>query len=335
MANAWLHSADPRVQAWGAHIVLRDRRTEAIPVLLAMVATSPVVEMLTTQADADQHGAMLGVLDALIQFEAQVPVADVERIYPEFPVQSLILLSRSQEDTAPTLLTIFRREQRWPAAWLAAGNLLLQRHAEGFAAAVVEGMTVHALVTVTASGSGGGFGGSNLCCMGGGVSRPKLGWPPLGVYAFGGCGDRLQPGATVLAVGADPAYYYRRVNSSYQVDLATPCCDPDQDLVRQHYLTKLLGDSTERPPVRAHISHSIAWQGPEAYLGELAAFIGEQQHSFPELARRLGERNLLSESEVKTVRPKLQIRILDLRGSQQPALPAVATLAENTTIEPF
>lgn len=333
LVNAWLHSADPRVQAWGAYVVLRDRRTEATPELLAMVASFPVVEQVTTQADGEQRGAMLGVLDALIQFEAQVPAIDAERIFPEFPVQSLILLSRSQEDTAPALMTIFKNEQRSQVAWLAAGNLLLRHRADGFATAVVTSMTVRVQVMVTTPNSGGGIGGSASCC-GGGVAAPRPGWPPLGVYAFGGCGDRLQPGATVLAAGVDPAYYYRQVNSSYQVDVAA-CCNPDQDLVRQHYLTTLLYGSAERPPIRAHVSHSIEWKGPDAYLAELAALIDEQQHIFTELARRLGEQSLLSEAETRTVRPKLQIRVLDLRGSQQPALPAVQTRAENTTIEPF
>src|ERR1700722_10223710 len=63
LASAWLHNSDPRVRAWGAYIVLRDRRTEAIPDLLAMVTEFPVAEQPATQADTDRHDAMLGVLD--------------------------------------------------------------------------------------------------------------------------------------------------------------------------------------------------------------------------------------------------------------------------------
>jgi hypothetical protein len=265
---------------------------------------------------------------------AKVPAGDAERLYPEFPVQSLILLTRAEEDVAPALLTIFRGEQRWPAAWLAAGALLLERHADGFAAAVVESMTVHAQVMVTEPGAGSGGSGSSLCCGGGISPQPRAGWPPLGVYAFTSCGDGLQPGATVLAGGTDPAYYHRQVTANYQLGGASGCCNPDKDVVRQHYLTTLLSDSAEKPPVRAHVSHTIVWQGPEAYLGELAAFIGEQEHLVAELTRRLHERNLLSEAEVKTLRPRLQIRVWDYRASPQPELPAVATLAENITVEP-
>lgn len=334
LARAWLHSADPRTQAWGAYMVLRDGHTEAIPDLLALVQDFPVVEEPAAQADVDRHDAGLGVLDALIQFGAQVPAGDAQRIYPEFPVQSLILLSRSREDTAPALLAIFKSERRWPAAWLAAGNFLLERSAEGLAAAVVEGMTVHAEVMVTEPGAGWGSGGSAFC---GGTGLPpesKDGWPPLGVYAFGGCGGYLQSGATILAGGTDPAYYLRQVTASYRAE-GVSGCNPDPDLVRQHYLTKLLSASDDQPPVRAHVSRTIPWQGPDAYRRELAAFIAEQQHVFVELARRLGEPGLLSGEDAKTLRPALQVRVWDQRASHELALPSVPALAENVTVEPF
>ncbi len=335
LAEAWLHSPDPRFQAWGAYLVLRDRHTEAIPDLLAIVAGFQVVENAATVADVDQHDAMLGVLDALIQFGAEVPLADAQRLYPQFPVQSLILLSRSQEDTTPALLAIFQSEQRWRAAWLAAGNILVQRRAEGFAAAVLAGLTVHAQVDVYDSGVGGGFGGGSLCCGLGGQSRPKIGWPPLGVYAFGGCGIRLQPGATLLADGPDPVYYHRQVNDSYHADGVTGCgCGEDRDLVYQHYLTALLFHPPEEPPLCAHVSHLIEWQGPDAYSSELAAFIAAQQRVFAELARQLGNLRLLSDAEAATQRPRLQIRISDYRASPAPALPALAPLPENVTVEP-
>lgn len=335
LASAWLRSPEPRLQAWGAYLALRDRHTETIPALLSMLATFQVVERPATQADVDQHDAMLGVLDALIQFGVQVPAADAQRIYPEFPVQSLILLSHSQEDAAPALLAIFENEQRSPAAWLAAGGLLLERRTVGFAAATLEGMTVHAQVMVTEPGVGGGAGGSVLCCGAGLAPKEKNGWPLLGVYAFGGCGTRVETGATLLAGGPDPAYYHRQVNASYQANVMSCGCIPDRDLVRQHYLTMLLLDSDDHPPVRAEVSHTIMWHSPNAYRSEIAAFIGQQQHVFSELARRLGEQRLLSADAAGTLRPRLQIRVWDRRAAQKPALPAVTPLAENITIEPF
>lgn len=335
LASAWMHSLDPRVRAWGAYLVLRDHRTEAVPDLLAMVTVFPVVEEVATQTDVDQHDAMLGVLDALIQLNVEVPAVDAQRIYTEFPAQALILLARSHQDTSPALLRIFKSERRWPAAWLASGTLLLERRAEGFAAAVAQGMTVHALVMVTEPGVGAGSGGSSLCCGLGGVPSPKEGWPPLGVYAFAGCGDRVQPGASLLTGGTDPAYYSRQVTAAYRATEGFDCgCNPDKDLVREHYLTKMLSDSSERPPVRAHVSHTILWQDLNAYRGELADFIAVQQHVFADLARRLREQGLVSEADAQSIRPRLEIRVWDQRATRESALTATA-LDENITIQPF
>lgn len=323
LADAWLHSADPRVQAWGAYVALRDRRTAAIPTLLDMLSG------YAGGGDAQQHDAMLAVLDAIIEMGVAAPVADAQRIYAEFPVQALILLSRSNEDTAAALLDIFKTERSQPAGWLAAGNLLLEHRVPDFAAAVVEGLTVHALVTVREPNTGGGSGGGSACNGLGGRAMPKAGWPPVGVYGFAGCGDHMQPGARVLAGGTDPAYYMRQVNASYQMDGSAGCCGvcrPDEDLVRQHYLTTLLSASAESPPVRAHVAHTIVWQGADAYRAELEAFIAGQQQIFAEMARRLGLGDL---------RPALEVRIWDQRAAQQPPLPAAARQADNVTIEPL
>jgi hypothetical protein len=335
LAEAWLHSPDPRFQAWGAYLILRDRHTEAIPDLLAAVAAFQVVENAATVADVDQYDALLGVLDALIQFGAEVPPADAQRLYPQFPVQSLLLLSRSKENPAPALLDMFQTEQIRPTAWLAAGDLLLQRRAEGFAAAVLTGLTVHAWVMVFDPNAGGGFGGGGTC--GGPAVRPraKNGWPPLAVYAFGCLGDGVQPGAKLLASGPDPVHYHRQVNDNYHVDGVGNCgCGPDRDLVRQHFLTALLYASPEQPPLLAHVSHTITWQGPDAYSSDVAAFIAAQQQLFAQLAQRLRQLSLLSETEAATLRPKLQLRIWDRRASPDPALPALAPLSENVTVEP-
>ena len=125
------------------------------------------------------------------------------------------------------------------------------------------------------------------------------------------------------------------MNTSYHADGAFGCCRLDQDLVRQHYLTALLSASADDPPVRAHVSRTVKWQGADAYRGELAAFIAEQQRVFEDLARRLGKQGLWSGEDAKTLRPALQIHVWDQRRSHEAALPTVDTLADNVTVEPF
>ena len=293
---------------------------EAVPDLLAFVANFP-----GSDGQPDQHNALLAVLDALIQMNAPVPAADAQRLYTEFPVQSLILLASAGEDATPALLGIFKSDQASPAAWLAAGDLLVSRRAEGFAATVVEGMTVHAEVMVTDPGAGFGSGGSNVCC-GAAPSAPSVGWPPVGVYAFAGGGDRAEPGATLLVAGTDPSYYHRQVNTAYIATDAACACHPDKDLVRQHYLTSLLYSPPEDPPVRANVTHTIIWQSVDAYTAELSAFVDDQQHVLTELARRLAEHNLLNEADAQMHLPRLDIRIEDQRATQDPPLPVTPPL---------
>jgi hypothetical protein len=36
LAATWLHRGDPRLQAWGAYVVLRDKHKELVPDLLAL-----------------------------------------------------------------------------------------------------------------------------------------------------------------------------------------------------------------------------------------------------------------------------------------------------------
>lgn len=335
LAVAWLHSPDPRFQAWGAYLILRDRHTEAIPDLLNLLAATPIVDQPVAAADYARHSALVAVLDALIQLNAQVPVDEAQRIYPEFPVQSLILLSRLGDSATPILLDIFKAEQRLPAAWLAAGNLLATRRAEGFAAAVFGTLTVHAQVFVNDPNRlGGVFGGGNLCCMSGFYPPPRrdLPGPVVGVYMFAACGNRVRPEETLLAAGDEPAYYVRIPANTYYEGAGGACCTPDQDLVRQHYLAKLLSAPSERPPLRAHLDHDIQWQGADAYSADLLAFVASQQQLFAKLAQELGHAGLLTESEAATLRPRLELQITDMRSSRDSALPALSPLPENVTI---
>jgi hypothetical protein len=333
VTNAWLKSNDSRTQAWGAYLALRDRRMDAMLALFEMLANYPTTGEESEQTSSDRHDAMLEALDALIQLGARVPAADAQRIYPVFPVQSLILLARSKGDASSALLSIFKSEQRWPVAWLAAGNLLAQQTVKGFAAAVVEGMTIHAQVTVVDANRQYG-GGEGISCGPGDRSSDKAGWPPVGLYEFGGCGDGIVSGATILAAGADPATYRRTVGANYAAGDTSACvCNLDRDLVRQHYLTRLIGISAEEPPVHVHVSHTIVWQSPDGYVRDLNDFVDRQQLSFGELARQLGLRGLLNDEEVKILRPMLQLVIGDRRASREPALPAVGPFAANVTID--
>src|ERR1019366_5381970 len=93
LAETWLHSGDPRLQAWSAYVILRDHHGSLIPDLVKMVSEYDVAAWPIADGRRDPHDAMIAILDALIELRGPVLTADAARLYPEFPVQSLILLS--------------------------------------------------------------------------------------------------------------------------------------------------------------------------------------------------------------------------------------------------
>ena len=320
-AAEWLASPDPRIRAWGAYLVLRDQRTELVPVLLSIVSTYNTSKLSSVDQSRDEQDAMFPVLDALIELSIQVPAADAARLFPEFPAQSMILLSRFPAGAQKELLDIFRTTENQPGAWLAAGNLLAMQSAPGFAAVLLGGMTVHVVVTITDPGMGAMGRGEGGSCAGGGLpSRP--GWPETGNYSLS---ESAGPGDVVLASGIDVAYYHRTVNSAYSVYskiVFSPCVHRvPRDLARQQYLAQILNAPQSDPPLRSEISHNIPWSNEASYINGVQALILGQEEGFSAVAHRLQAAGLLTADEAATIRPKLRVTIWDQRHQAHTALP--------------
>jgi len=340
LAASWLHSGDPRMEAWGAYVVLRDKHKELIPDLLALADAYEITGLPVLSPRRAQHDAMLSILDALIQLDPPISGDESRRLYPEFPAQSMILLSRawiypdSLDSSNRILLELFRTEHS-QLLWLAAGNILAERKAEGFAAAVLGNMTVHMnLLVTTPFRSGGGLGSSN--CGDRGAERPedRAAWPEIGTYAL----TDPRSGATLLVDGADPSYYIRKVDRLYDRDIygGGHCSDVipySWDAIRQHYLTRLLGKPQDEPALKISIDQRIAWANSEAYLSYLRVFVRQQQMKFAEVAGRLRDRHLMTEDEARGVKPRIEITIHDYRADKTNPLPRPDNLGDNVIVK--
>jgi hypothetical protein len=340
LAASWLNSGDPHLQAWGAYVVVQNQQKELIPDLVALADAYEVTGLPVLSTRRDRHDAMLAILDALIQLDPPIPGDKSARLYSEFPTQSLILLSRgwiSQESlnsSNSALLEIFRTEHS-QRAWLAAGNILAERRADGFAATVLESMTVHMNLLVTRPlRIEGGFGESICGDRGPEQLEERSDWPEIGTYALAKPG----PGVTLLADGADPAYYVRKVSKLYDREVFSwgECSNViphSWDLLRQHYLTRLLGQPQENPPLQASISHTIIWKNGDDYLARLRAFVHKEQIVFAEVVHRLKSSYLITDDEVIAAKPHLEITIVDDRKDKASPLPHAENLGENVTIK--
>lgn len=335
LARNWLQSADPRTQAWGAFLVLRDRQMQLIPDLLKILSTYRPTSGPDAAAEKDRDDALSEVLDALIQLNADVPGPESAKIYSWFPNQSLILLARSRQNTTSTLLKIFQTEREL-FRWLAAGNLLLTRRAAGFAAAVLEGLIVQATVLVHDPNQGGGRGGGPLSCWYFEVPPSRAGWPEIGTYLISRASEAP---ASVLAEGTYPVYFDREVNTGAVFKLINRAagCHLDQNLVRQQYLDPLLATFSEKAILRAHLDYSTEWQGKESYTKDVLNFVQEEQQTFSRVVRELASKGLLLPGEAKIAHLNLDIRIWDARTAKEPALPKVPVFDPNITIteDPF
>jgi hypothetical protein len=332
LAAGWLHSGDPRLQAWGAYVILRDHHESLIPDLVKMVSDYEVMAWPIANSRRDEHDAMIAVLDALIELAGPVSTSDAARLYPEFPVQSLIILSREGNSAFPYLLGIFRTEHSHHDAWLAAGNELAQRRFPEFAAAVLGSLTVQARIRVTTSGeSEAGWGTGGSCFSGG---EGKAGWPVVGNYSFAG----RSAGAILLADGVDPAYYMRLVSGAYDRE-RDRCCGPcpadgtDLNLYREHYLAFLLSAPQANPPLRSSSNETIIWRDSATYLAYLRDVAQRHNEAFLRVAGKLRDVGLMTPEEVASVEPHLEITIVDDRDDKTTPLPHAENLGEGVTVK--
>jgi hypothetical protein len=116
-----LGSGQPRDTAWAAYSVARQGRQDLIPNLAALIASYQAVPLQDRNSVPPEVAAIEAVADALIQLEARLPAATIMHLYPQFPAQTMILLSRSPDSTA-AVLEIFQTTHSG-YLWLAAGNL--------------------------------------------------------------------------------------------------------------------------------------------------------------------------------------------------------------------
>jgi hypothetical protein len=367
LAATWLGSSDARTRAWGAYLALRDRRRELLPQLIGLAEAYPVKIGPLSPTERDDHDATLGVLDAIIQMDGKIPPERAAKLYPDFPVQALILLGREGSAASGFLLNIFREENSQIAAaahsqsapliffatndktstitmspmtygtlaWLAVGDLLMKLRPPGFAAEVLGSFTVDARVRVADEGSGGvpagGIGGS---CSSGGPPPRRPGWPLVGNYLFWGA-NYLFSENILLAGGTDPSFYTRIVGGAVPISRGgeTTCqMMPALDMLREHFLTSLAGEPAGDPPVRSSVQATITWRNNEQYLGDLHAFINRQQVLFDKLSSRLTDAGQMSVEGGASTRPSLLVRISDERSKKPSSLPVLQNTESNVKI---
>lgn len=329
----WLASPDPRLRAWGAYEVLRDRQSNQIPTLLSLIASYSPISGDPAKIERDPHDAMLAILDAAIQLNAEVPAADAARLYPEFPAQSIILLSRSKEGTSRYLLAIFQDKATRQVDWLAAGDLLARRQSREFVSALLDGMVVHASISVTLPNQRERFTGT--ATQGDRIyeiPKPKPGWPEAGSYVMAGCSTAPPQGGVVLATGIDSVFYYRRVDSNYDTqDYSHFCPSIDFQRLRQHLLDDMTQQAPQNSLLPAFEYERISWRNADDYRARITRFVVREQTAIRRVVALSQCYGVLEPNESLTG-PKIEISISDTRPKGSPPLPPLPASSKNVSV---
>ena len=331
--ESWLSSEDPRLVAWGAHDVLVARDPNLTPQLATLASrwqplspqtsdNSPYASLSDEQKD--QRDAMAAVLDTLIQMNVALPADTLRNLAPDFGNDVAILLSRMPEEESGTLSFDFYRsppEHEFSLQYVSAALLALHPPA-GFAADLLNSISVRANVIVVLPGSKQfGFGEGGSSC-GGLPERPRENWPMIGQYRLT---KQKSDEASLVAAGIDPIYAIRSESAHFlpgssSIDMYL---GPEE---RLRLIAEMLGAPREEIQWHTIVSTTIEFQSPEQFERDLLALVAEERTKHRATAAALADRDLLSFAETELWLPELKLKIRDLRGEGAIPIPEPSNL---------
>jgi hypothetical protein len=314
--GALFNSPLSKDQAWAAYLSGKYGLREYIP---------PIFELLQrSSANLQDQNRLICLIafDSLIQLDATIAATELMPLYKTFPDEVTILLARRPKENQEALLAIARQINPQEANrqyWLAACNLLAATEAKGFAAHLLEEMTIALDVNVTdrtGVGMGGGIGTGCAACGFGSYPVPDD-FPPIAIYALV---DKAEPGVVVVAPGEHPIYYGRTVVDAKMRE-GVPAgrsryCWRKKDYVLE-YLAALLKTDVGGLQFTDKPSRHIEWRNGSHYKAMVSIFRSEIEGGYAELKSRLLERGVLSTSESELLRPRITVRVFDSRGDQR------------------
>jgi len=323
LAPKWLARGTPQQRAWAAYWISRDRLEQRIPDLLDALGTYEASSEASSSDWNDDDAALLEMLDALIQLNADVSPDSAGALYTKFPAPALVLLARSKDAATSVLLGIFDGAQSWQVmSWLAVADLLAASPPPGFAARLLKEISVHARVQVLSPGQGAPGAGIAGDCAESSGEGPSRDWPPVGAYHLAA---HPEPGSELLAAGEDPVYMVRTLTKDYSrgAHSSSYCADWDWMRVAPGTLSRdligqLLGMKKERFALQLEPSLSITWSSGKTYRSAATSFVQKQQGILHGTEAGLEARGLLTDSEAASIQVPFEVEVLDVRVNKTP-----------------
>jgi len=325
--QGWLHSSDPRLVAWGAHDALLTHDLSLAPDLLVLAKQW---QPLSTRSSEDarpeklseeqeeRRDAMAAVLDALIQMNVAVPADSLRNLAPDLGNHVAILLARMpRAESEAASLEFFRSPPGGASGLQYVSAALLALHPPaGFAGELLAGVTVRAtIVVVLPNAEPMGFGYAGDCFSESEIQRED--WPIVGQYTLS---KEKRDESSVVVSAIDPIYFTRIESTRY---LGNTCglgvyLGAEQ---RKRLIAEMLGVAPDDISWQTGLQTTIAFQSMEQFHIDLLAFVAEQQQMYRRTAEDLEARNLLGRGEVSQSLPRLELKIMDVRGQGAEPIP--------------
>lgn len=311
-------------RAWAAYYVGKFGLKEQARSLLVAAKNS-----LDDAADTNKIVFHLA-LDSLIQLDIAIPAEELMPLYQYAPDAVMILLAKAPKENREALLRLTKQvdsNAEDKEYWLAACNLLAENKAKGFAAYLLNEMTIYATVSVSDESGGGGIGegmGSSIGCGGSGVFIVPEDFPPISFYTLL---DSPKAGRVVLAPGTHTIYFERQVfepkKQNHLASLRSHIGWRKNDYIVDQ-LASLLNIKVDGFGFKNFHQRYITWKNLADYQLMIAAFKSKIASDYADLKNQLITEELLSAAESEALIPKIVLKVYDYRGNKKIKLPDIS-----------
>ena len=316
-----LTSGVPRDVAWAAYNIGVQKRFDMVPKLVRLVAAfeaGATVEQARVSAEA---AVIEAVADALIRLDAKVPAEVVMHLYPRFPAQTIILLSRAPDNSGP-LIQIFR-ETKSRDLWLAAGNLLAVHSPPGFVRTLLSGAVTNFSFRVVwtrpedEAAEGGGCAGDYMMTH----DEHFRDWPKARMYRI----NHGENARNVFASGIHPIGFSWWETTDY-VDAwgDGDCSEWAGKYWRTGLIAQLLGVTMSDLQVEPTVADVILFTSPAAFEERVRRAIELKSRAFGDVVGTFVERGDLTTEDSAALHLQCTIEVVDERPLPRADLPNVA-----------
>lgn len=317
----WLHSTNPRLAAWGADFAYRNHDAKLVaemPEILEHWTMPPRYGGDETQAA--QRRAILAMLDALIQENADVSVQAIEAVTSSFPAQAAILISRLPLSTSRNTLDdwTYGATGTWSGGTLARiasmmiardptpSRVVWNQNQIGFVANVVDASEDNVHISIRADNSVGFGSGTGMCGDSLGHELTP-GWPQVYTYDLNETNGRKVSEPVVVDLDGDQIFFQRfkenegRGSCGGGVEALNPS-------TRHRLLAHWLGVPEREMSWQPVESFTIVWTTNTAYQNQLGKIIESERLKLYGTVESLRHQGFLRKDEEAMPRLVLTIR---------------------------